>query len=294
MKRYFTILACAAVAFVGCQNLNTVPEFEESESFASFPTATFGVNENVGQLVIPVSIASIKPVKTVVSYEIVDGTAKAGVNFKDTNPDAVLSFDGETREQNIVIDILELPGEYTGDLGFSIKLTSATGLKISAENNCGITMFDLDHPLAAILGTYTGTAVDVGGDVVWELTLAKDLKDVNVLWCDGICPLHASNKSSLSPVYANVTKGEDGSFTLSFPCGQEVGEYNGNGMLELAECYIDGGYMVSFSSSLIFTQTATGFESEYGMGLVNDYLYYNGFLLGKKTDASYKVVWTKK
>ena len=294
MKKFYTIFLSAALTLfmVGCEGLNELPVFEESESFASMPQSSFGVNEDCGQLVIPVQIACIKPVSTVVSYEIVEGTAKAGVNFKDTNKDAVLTFDGNTRQQNIVIDIINCAGQYDGDLDFSIKLLTATGLKISMENSCSVKIFDLDHPLASILGTYTGTAEDVGGPVTWSLNLTKDPKDVNVLWISSICPLHSA---SMKGVYANVSKDEaTGLYTLNIPCGQSVADdYQGEGELILCETYISGGYYASNTSTIIFTQTATGFESEQGMGLVNNYLYYNGFLLGEKSQAGLRVVWTK-
>lgn len=221
MKRYFTILACAAVAFAGCQNLNTLPEFEESESFASITIASVNIDENKGQVVIPVQIASIKPVKTVVSYELIDGTAKAGENFEDTNPDKVLTFSGEEREQNIVIDIYDKPGEYTGDLNFSVKLISATGLKLSMENSCTVNISDLDHPLAAILGEYAATATSsYDGSVSWTMTLLKDPKDITVVWINGVTDevLGASQM-----FYANVQFDENGEITgYSVPAGQFV------------------------------------------------------------------------
>ncbi|MBQ9462750.1 MAG: hypothetical protein IJU68_03740 [Bacteroidales bacterium] len=224
MKKLYTILASAAVTIfmVGCQNLNTLPEFEESESFASFPTLSFGIDENGGQVRIPVQIASLKPVNTVVSYEIVDGTAKAGVNFKDTNPDAVLSFPGSTWEDNeqyIVIDIIDKAGEYTGDLSFTVNILSATGLKISAENTCKVDIYDLDHPLAPILGSYSGSAVSsYDGAVSWTMNLLKDAKDVKVVWIDGLTDEVIGEKLR---VYANVNYDEQGNITgYTIPAGQ--------------------------------------------------------------------------
>lgn len=296
MKKLYTIFLVTAFAalFVACEGLNTLPEFEPEESFASFPTASFALNEDEGQLKIPVEIASIQPVETVVSYKIIDGTAKAGVDFKDTNASAVLKFDGTTRKQEIVLEILPHLGEYTGDRSFSLELVSATGLKLSMEKTCNVIVYDIDHPLSSILGTYTGEAEDVGGPVTWTLSLTKDPKDVTVVWCNAICPLMLSSGITRG-VYANVTLDEEsGKYTLAFPCGQSVADdFNGNGELILCECYIDGGYYIDDTSTLIFTQTATGFESLFGMGLVNDYLYYNGFLLGDRTEAGLKVVWTK-
>lgn len=224
MKKIFITLACATLAFAGCKHLNEMPVFDASESFASFPSTSVSVDEDKGQVSIPVQIASIDPVKTVVSYEILDGNAKAGVNFKDTNPDAVITFggaDGE-REHNIVIDIVNLAGTYTGDLDFTIRLVSASGLKLSMENTCKVTIGDLDHPLAAILGEYNGTATSYwDGDVSWTMTLLKDPSDISVVWIDGITNEFIGESLRF---YANVDFTEDGEISgFTAPAGQFVG-----------------------------------------------------------------------
>lgn len=223
MKKLYTILLGTAFAalFVACEGLNTMPEFEPEESFASFPTATFSLNEDKGQVVIPVEIASIQPLETVVSYKIIDGSAKNGVDYKDSNKSAVLNFDGKTRSQNIVIDIIPRVGEYTGDLDFTVELVSATGLKLSMEKVCSVKILDLDHPLAEILGDYAGSAVSsYDGEVSWTMHLLKDPKDVKVVWMQGITDeVAAANQL----YYANVNFDEDDNIIgITFPAGQIV------------------------------------------------------------------------
>ena len=64
--------------------------------------------------------------------------------------------------------------------------------------------------------------------------------------------------------------------------------------MKLVECYIEGGnYMIDSGVNIVYDQTPTGFESLQGVGFVNNYLWYNAFLLGDRTQAGYKVVWTK-
>lgn len=191
MKNIFRIVlgTAALLAVFSCSGLNEFPEFDPAESFAAFDKGSYMVNEDVGKLVIPVSVASIDPVNTTISYRINDGTAKAGVNVKDTNSSAVLTFADGSRTENIVLEIISHEGEYTGDLDFSVELLSATGLKLSAESICNITIADLDHPLAAILGTYVATSQNYSGaDISWELTLTKDEKDVTVVHVDYFTP----------------------------------------------------------------------------------------------------------
>lgn len=223
MKKLYTIflVSASAAMFVACQGLNNIPEFESTESFASFPLTAVALNENMGQVVIPVEIASIQPVQTVVSYKITDGSAKAGVDYKDTNSDAVLTFDGTKRSQDIVIDIFDRSGEYTGDLSFTIELVSAKDLKLSAEKTCTVKIQDLDHPLASILGEYSGSAVSsYDGAVSWTMTLVKDPDDVTMVWISGVTNEYLSASQMF---YANVIFGdEDEILGLSVPAGQKV------------------------------------------------------------------------
>lgn len=222
MKIFNTILTavCGIAILASCDKLNETPSFSKSESFVSFPSSSAMINEDGGQIVIPVNMASINPIATAVSYELVDGTAKEGIDYIDTNESAVLSFDGESRSANIVIDIVNRQGDYTGDLSFTINLLSATGLKIGNESVCKVTIGDLDHPLANILGEYDGTATSYwDGEVAWTMTLYKDPSDVNVVWIDGVTNEVGSYNNGL--FYANVFRDEEGEIAgMTAPSGQ--------------------------------------------------------------------------
>ena len=301
MKNYNKILTIAFVALLlvpSCKKLNQTPVFEASESFAAFKTSSAKVDENKGQVVIPVQIASIDPVQTAVSYKLVDGSAKVNENYKDTNDSAVLTFDGTTREQNITIEILDKAGAFTGDLNFSVELIAATGLKLSAENKCTVTIIDLDHPLAAILGEYEVSAYGHWEhELTYKMNLSKDPKDISIVWCDGILPMVAGN-ASFSPVYAVVTKDEETEkYTLTFPMEQVLAgdAVTGDGDLVLLELYYSGGYYLGDAETIEFKQTGdVVFETTTGIGAVSDnYVYRGGFLYGASTGDQYKTVWTK-
>lgn len=297
MKKYNLILTlvCGAALFASCDKLNETPTFSKSESFAAITISSLSVDEDKGQIVIPVQVASIDPVNTSVSYRLVDGTAVAGVNYEDTNESAVLTFADGSREENIVINIINHPGEFTGDLGFSIELLSATGLKLSLENTCKVTICDIDHPLAAILGSYTVNCTEHwAGETSYTMNIVKDDKDLNTVWCDGICPMVAG-ASAYSPVYATVSQDEDGNYTLSFPCGQVMYKnFQSDGDLILCETYYQSGYYVDDETTIVFTQVGdVVFESHNGMGVVtNSYVWQGGFVYGDKT-GDYKTTWTK-
>ena len=292
MKNYNKILTIAFVALLlvpSCKKLNENPVFEASESFAAFTQDVISVDENKGTLSIPVEIASIDPVKTTVSYKITDGKAKAGENFKDLNESAVLVFDGKTRSQNIELQIIDNAGEFTGDLDFSIELIAATGLKLSMEKTCKVTIVDLDHPLAAILGSYTVSCNDYWKkEQTYTMNLVKDPKDITVVWCEQIVLL------SKTKAYANVTKDEEtGAYTLSFPGGQVLAaSYDDGEDLVLMIAEISGNQAsLDKSSPIVFKQNTSAskvtFETEQGICAKTDSYFWQGGLFQGKT------TWTK-
>ena len=201
MKNIFKVLlgsALAVVAASSCSDLNEFPVFDEAESFVEFDKTTYNVPENIGQISIPVSIGAYATERTVVSYTILDASleggdynAEKGVNFNDRSYSGVLIFDGDVWTSNIVIDIVNLEGVYTGDLKFAVKIESSSSTKVSAENTAVITISDLDHPLASILGEYTctGKKYDCETDIdSYTITLSKDAVDVHTVHIDYITP----------------------------------------------------------------------------------------------------------
>lgn len=258
--------AVAVAVLAGC-DLNPLPTFDEADSFVAFDKSAVSVNEDAGTVTLPLTIASIDPVKTNISYELVDGTAKAGVNYESSDESAVLVFDGESRTGSIVVNIKNIAG-YTGDFSFSVKLVSATGLNLGANSVCTVTINDVDHPLSAILGEYTATAHDYfnGSDVSWNLTIMKDKYDLNMVWIDGFTATFAGYYPSADyRIYGNVTKDEEGNITgINFPCGQSLATAVSGRSLSLWS--FDGDSVYS-SGNIAFTTIANGFATEDGYGI---------------------------
>lgn len=219
---FFKIMAGAAAftALASC-NLNDCPTFDDADAFVAFDKTGIMVDETAGSVTIPVTIASIAPVKTSVTYEVVDGTAKAGENYSLADESAVLTFDGKTRTQEIVINITNKQGEYTGDLSFTINIISGgKSLNLGANSSCTVKISDLDHPLAALLGDYTATGFSYfdGAEESWTLTMYKDDADINVVWIDGIISAFSGYYPSADfRVYGNVSADK---MTISLPLGQ--------------------------------------------------------------------------
>ena len=249
---FFKIMAGAALvtAFASCE-LNDFPTFDEADSFVAIDKTSILVDETAGQVIIPVTIASVDPMKTAVTYEIVDSTAKVNQHYKITDESGVLSFDGTTRTQNIVVDIIDSTGVYTGDLVFTVNLLSGgKNLNLGANSTCVVKIGDLDHPLAAILGTYkaTGFSYFDGVQENWTLTMYKDDKDIKVVWIDGIISALAGTYPSADfRVYGNVS---DDMNTISLPLGQVLPTLYSGTALSL---WAFNGSSVSSSGTLEFT-----------------------------------------
>lgn len=278
---FFRIMAgVAAIVTLASCNLNDFPTFNDADAFVALETSSVIVDENVGTITIPVTIASVDPVKTAVTYEIVEGTAKAGEDFTLADDSAVLTFDGKERTKNIVINITDKTGTHTGDLTFTINLISGgKTLNIGAISSCTVKISDLDHPLADILGSYTVTATDFAqGDVTWVMNLSKDDKDYNVVWIDYVCPLAKSGSMS---VYAIVSEDHK---TISIPCGQQTEE----GLIFVEYTY-DNGHYANRSGSVDMVSTTPGvFTTEQGIGMIEGSSLYGGGVLIQGT-----TVWTK-
>lgn len=183
MRKFLSLMTIAMLAFfTSCDDLNEMPTFSDSNAFVAFNKAALSVNEDGATLSIPVTLASLKGMTTSVTYVVKDGTAKQGVNFTLADATATLSFDADNRTQNIVINIINNPGVFTGDLNFSIELSSEGTVKPSAESVCTVTIKDKDHPLSKFLGEWTATASsEYFGDVEWTVLIEKDPSDVTVL-----------------------------------------------------------------------------------------------------------------
>ena len=145
MKNIFKYMACALAltAAFSCSKLNETPVFEDSKSFAAFTQTSYSVNEDVGTLVIPVTIASPDPKKVTVAYSVADSTAKEGVNFSLVDEAAVLVYDGQTYTQNIEINITNIAttaeqSGYTGDLVFTVTIESAGELDLGHNRTCTV------------------------------------------------------------------------------------------------------------------------------------------------------------
>lgn len=231
MKRiitYFSIVALAA--FAASCNLNDNPVFNDDDAFVAFDSPSASCNETDGEISIPVTLASVQGIATTISYEAVDGSAKAGTNFDLVDGTGTLTFSAENRTQYIKVKIYDPEvtytdegeregGRYTGDLKFTLKFKSTGSVNASADNSCTITINDLDHPLSAILGDWTFSAVCRGADASWPCELRKDPDDDHLVWFYDLVYFSRSGWDGWDISYYGIVS-EDLT-TITIPLGQE-------------------------------------------------------------------------
>lgn len=236
MKRlilYISTFVAAGALMASC-DVNKPDIFDDANAFVAFDKATITVDEDYSAdgsvLKVPVTLASVAGIEENVSFRVVEGTAKAGVNYELLTTSGVLSFNAENRTQYIEFDILE-DGKFTGDLKFTIEFVNTNSVKQGAENTCVVTIGDIDHPLAAMLGTYeftgriAGQSLEDFTETTWEVTVSRDENDVNRVWLKG---LHGP-EDDFTPYLNFYATVDDGMTTITIPYGQEcdvVGQYN--------------------------------------------------------------------
>lgn len=184
LKYLFAVMTCGAV-LASC-DINKPDIFDDANAFVAFDKASMAVDETYSAegavLKVPVTLASVAGIEEKVSFKVVDGTAKAGTHFECLNTTGVLTFTAEERTQYIEFEIINYP-YYTGDLSFTIEFVETNSVSQGAENTCKVTIRDLDHPLAALFGTYTVSGESVwGGTASWPVDAYKDPDDDTKIW----------------------------------------------------------------------------------------------------------------
>lgn len=80
-----------------------------------------------------------------VTYQIVDGSAKQGLDYKVIGGTGTLNFPVGTDVQTIEFQIIGQPGVYTDNVSFTVNLQSATnGVTPSGFKSCKVTIVDKD------------------------------------------------------------------------------------------------------------------------------------------------------
>lgn len=260
---YISLFVFGAVLFSSC-DLNKSPKFNDKDACVGFEKPSYSVNEKGKQIVIPVTLASVKGISTTISYEAVDGEgksgAKNGVDYTLADETGTLTFSADARTQYITINIIERDGVYTGDLRFSLKIKSTGDVDASAETTCTISILDNDHPLASILGKYTGSANSSNkkGPYQWEMEIMKDASDASVVWFAGIIPYFAEDFSypQYDTRFYGIADLEAG--TITVPLGQTCA-YKYSGTYDIYLYGVDdNNYLIKSGNLVMEIDTTNG------------------------------------
>lgn len=229
MKKIYSVIALAAglVMLASC-NVNKEPVFNDSDAFVAFNNAAFSCIETDGEISVPVTLASLNGMSTTVSYGAVNGSAKEGVNFELVDGAGTLTFSPAERTQYIKVRILDpgveyeegerVSGLYTGDLKFSLEFKSTGDVAASRQNACTVTIKDTDHPMSALLGDYSMSAVSYfNGPVRWTMSILKDENDDHMVWFFNIFAVDGFADTD-TMYYGNV---DADMTTITIPLGQE-------------------------------------------------------------------------
>lgn len=261
--------------------LNQEPEFDDANAFVAFDKAAFSINEDSQDVLrIPVTLASVAGLEETVSFKVEEPEvkgAKAGVNYELLTTSGVLSFDKEHRTRYIEFKVMP-DGMYTGDLKFKVLLNEGATVGTGAANTCTVTVCDIDHPLSALLGSYTVSAVSYyGGPFTYQMEIRKDAEDDHKVWFFNIFGVSGWADDD-TMYYGNVN---DDLTSINLPFGQKA-EFKYQDTYDVLLLGLDdnGGYETG-SMDIAIEKDADGnvtgldFGDEWGIGV---YIDENGYL----------------
>lgn len=282
MKKIFNYLTIVAVAaFAASCNTNYDPIFDDADAFVAFDKSAMSCQETAKEISVPVTLASVAGIATTISYEAVDGSAKAGVNYDLADGTGTLTFSKEGRTQYIKVKIYDPEvtyteageregGIYTGDLKFTLKFKSTGDVNSSADNSCTITIQDLDHPLSAILGDWTFEADCRGSMASWPCEFRKDPDDDHMVWFYDLVYFSRSAWDGWDiSYYGNVTMDEKNRpAVINIPLGQES-EYTYSNGNHVTLYSVDADFEYIYDTGSV-SATIVYDDADHAIGIVFD------------------------
>jgi hypothetical protein len=150
-----------------------------------------------------------------------------GVDYEVVSPaNGILSFSGDTDSLDVVINLLTPAlGEFTGAKNFNVSVASATeGVGVGLISNANVTIDDIDHPLAAFIGSWTGEMVGMFGN--WPkgpstITVTADPNGdpfTDLIFDGGINPYFLAAVGA-NPDFSAVVNGNVATVLADQPCG---------------------------------------------------------------------------
>lgn len=139
----------------------------EYTSYVSLENVSYSVDEDVELLYIPVKVYNSNGGEVQVMVSTEDGKAKEGTNYSIVSPvSGILSLAAGEEEGVIVVEIVNIDDpDPDGTLDFSVKISSVEGSStpVGGCNKAHVRINDLNHPLRAFIGTWSGSITEYQG-----------------------------------------------------------------------------------------------------------------------------------
>lgn len=219
----YGLLAATALSLASC-NVNDMPEFDDSDAYVAFTSASPKVGETDGSIQIPVMLVSKAGLSASVTIEVdtENSTAVEGTDFTIEN--RTLNFDKENPTQFITVNVTD-NDIFTGNRVVKLKL-GETSMKLGAAKVCTLTIEDDEHPLAFILGNYHASAnsyFSSRGHYDWDIIVARDNDDISKVWIGNLDPFFYANGFMYPDENTFYGFVNDEKTEIRVPVDQEVG-----------------------------------------------------------------------
>lgn len=197
IMKLFKILFASALALT-LASCNSHKLEVTSFNFVTFDSRSASITEDVGSISIPVSVFPGKVDKEFrVSVKAnAASTAVAEENYTIENDVLTFSPSDEETTKNIVVNIVNKEGIFTGNLSLVLELASVSvdDVVISGSTSYTITIKDNDHPLTALFGEYIMYGIyntESGYSyAAWKMNITADEEDVTKIWIDNCTYFH--------------------------------------------------------------------------------------------------------
>lgn len=178
MKRNIILFVAAAFTLMLAASCGRKAEYEFSP-YATLYHSNFTVPETAGEFHLPVLLNNATGAEVQIAVKVEEGKAVEGVDYEVISPaNGILSFSGDTDSLAVVIKLYDtFAGEFTGSKDFSVSISSLTaGIPLGITSAAKVTIDDVDHPLAAFIGTWTGNVTGYFGNYSGEavMTVSAD------------------------------------------------------------------------------------------------------------------------
>lgn len=160
MKRNILFFIAAISALLLAASCNRQVEYEFAP-YATLHNTFYQINEDVGEICIPVLVKNTNGSDVQISFNIEEGKAVEGVDYELISPvNKLLTFTDNVDSLAIVIKVIQSDNEFTGSRDFTVSIASATeGIPLTYYDKATVKIEDIDHPLviAGLVGQWDGT-----------------------------------------------------------------------------------------------------------------------------------------